>query len=275
MHQLGVMESMVRHIKAVREMDPYLKHAVALIVYENNHADSETHSFETFFAREDIKAQIRPFETLNTEKALKTLGKPSQIGRRVRETDDPLVSALTAAPADQEGRVRPGARTTKKNKPIACDLLKRCTDARKLFFHARLLAVLSPENEELEEFAEVLAGEDETELRRLLGLDQGGSAGGAMPTLRDRLGPTYESRTRQRMLKTFEHQLRNFRAIVHERVDPYGETKRHIEYSGKKFDGPHFKKDDLVSSTIQLVYTMSLVCILDAFRGVRVLIGMG
>ena len=253
-------------------MDPYLRDAIALIVYENNHSDDETRFFDTFFKQDSIRREIEPYECLNTEQALK---RTKQGTHQARERDDPDIAALTAEPGDEEGRVRPGARTTARNKKIQCDLMKRVLDSRRVFFHSKLIAVLDPETEALEEFAEVMASEDDSALRRILGLDTiTPNASYKAPNMA-RLGPVYEDRTRQRMLKKYEHQLRHFRRIVHSRVDVYGNVQERVEYSGKKFDGPHGKKDDIVSSGNQLIYTMSLVAVLDYFSGTRAHIRMG
>ena len=253
------------HVAAVRRIDPRLRDATALFVIEN---DNNPMAVATVIKelREQNAAAMGRWEPVHTERAIS-----SDLKRKRGSGTDPedigLDRAfLTAAAADGDGRVNPGAKTG-THKPTMARILKEVMDERRLYFHAGMVAASGTDEEQYEGFQQELLEHSERELQALLHRVSAGGVQQRTPAFEQ----AYVDKERRAIRTQFYHELRGFRYI--ETVRPGrdgGEPRRWGRYTGKETDGPHGKRDDLVMSAAQAAFSMSCISTLDWFEPMRI-----
>jgi hypothetical protein len=294
----------VNHIRQVRRMDPKLARARALVVIENNHSDWVTDNF--YRALEPLirdtgdmadiihDDRVVGVALLDLDHALKEYhragGSGTSSGQAARARGEAQSARQQmaragllphAAPGDQYGVQKRGARTTATMKPLMCDLLRSLLHEGRLVVHAQFVAIVSPTPETLETFLDRIATTTAAhDAGLLLARGGDGTAPASVQDMVTRVTPGSELERRffqdyrERMLAMLAAQFRGFREwhdIVTRRD---GRVDESIDLTGKRRDGAHAKKDDLVMAASLLVYSIALVYTLPTLARHREELGM-
>ena len=290
----------LRHIREVRRMDEALASARALVVIENNYTDWITDRFSAAMDDYERNTsptasgigtataiavgsslnddRVTGVQLLDLDIALREIASGSASRSRseaelARKRMQRAILMPDVAPADMHGVQKRGARTTPTMKPLMCDLLRRLLHDGRIVLHRHMVALVSPTVETLEAFldrtaghagaAEIsavlaragvsTAGTTEEMLRRLATAPRGSAGADVMASM--------AQAHRDAVIEMLMNQFRGFREHHDLEVRRDGRVDETIYLTGKRRQGPHEKKDDLVSSPALLVY--SILCVAE------------
>lgn len=276
----------LHHIDQVRHTERRLETAQAMVLIENNHSDWLTDNFYRLLEHAVDSAsgpgRRGTIAVLDLEQALHeaaaTTGQTRARRARgeagsVRERIARLAVLPNVAPGDRHGIIRRGARTTPEMKPLMCDLLRRMLHEGRVVVHEEFVALVSPTPERFERFLDRLIATTDAQAVGALLTRSGVAAGQAMAT-----GSELERRffhgQREEMLQTLAAQFRGFREHHDVVTRRDGRIDESIELTGKRREGPHRKKDDLVMAMALLVYSAACVATLPTLAREKQLLRM-